>query len=133
MIFILVFIPFIAKSTVIEDLQARDPSACKDIDISENYYAFMECVGGLADNSDKKMQQRLSEIRADLKKLDEADLTAAFEVSQKDWQKYKESFCEYITAGIDKKSNAYWSQLRLCEAQENYRRLDALIGEPSVS
>lgn len=132
----LVCVPFLSGAEEyldINDLKARDPEACKGVELKGNYPGMLDCVKELSDNSDKKMNTRLSEIRADLKRIGDKEYTVAFEVAQKSWERYKADQCGYITSGMDKDRSGYFFQFHFCNAAENYRRLDTIKGEPSTS
>lgn len=117
----------------INDLKARDAEACKGIELKGNYPGILDCVKELSDNSERAMSTRLSEIRAAMKGVGDKEYSAAFEVAQASWEKYKNDQCAYITSGMDKERSGYYFQFHFCNAAENYRRLDTIKGEPSTS
>lgn len=114
----------------IDVLMSKEPGVCSDIEI-DNYYGLLECMGRISEKSEKKLNERLIVIRQELKSIDFEKGTAAFEKSQKSWERYKKDLCEYQTSGIEPEGSAFGFKVHYCNASENYRRLETLKDEPS--
>ncbi|AHG22738.1 hypothetical protein Z042_10490 [Chania multitudinisentens RB-25] len=135
---VLICAPFLSNAdqstnATIENLLAQDPSACQGITLDNNYPGLLDCITKLSRNSEKKLADRLIEIRRELTILGDAEYAAAFETAQKSWEIYKANSCAYITTGMDRQGSAYQFQFNFCNASENNRRLDTLKEEPSTS
>lgn len=130
---VMMTVSFLLSARDIAGLQSRDPGICDGSEMEDNYYGLLECVKRVSESSEKKLQDRLVEIRRELKDVDFDTSRERFEKTQKNWEVYKKSLCEYQVSQISPDGSAYGFKLDYCNASENYRRLDALEGEPAIT
>lgn len=135
MVFPILFISLVSFSSYAKTynnyLEESENGICKALIEKEGHYAIYRCGSLMVDDSQKKMIKRMSEINKTLKKINNNEITNAFMRDQLSWEAYKRERCAYITLGIDKESSEYQFNLDICNAVENYRRIETLEGEPS--
>lgn len=133
-ILMLLFASFITNAAQsLDELKNRNPQMCQDIKPEDGYYGDMECARRLLEDSEAQLNTRLAEMRAALKKMNYAPYQKAFELDQKAWENYQKRRCKFITADIEKDTNNHAYSMAVCNASENYKRIETLKGEPSFS
>lgn len=108
-------------------------SLCKTMIEEGGVHAIDFCGELMVRDSERKLQKRISEINQSLKEINNRKLTQDFIREQKSWEIYKKNLCSYMSLGREKDSPAYNSRFYPCLGVENYRRIEALIGEPEVT
>lgn len=95
--------------------------------------AIHYCGELMLQDSEKKLKQRNAEITTELKKWNQKRMMKLFIKEQKSWERYKYARCHYASLGIKKENEVYQSNTNICNAIENYRRLETLEQEPYIS
>ncbi|PWC16513.1 hypothetical protein DDT52_18125 [Brenneria roseae subsp. roseae] len=112
-------------------LKDSENGICKDLIKGESYHEIYNCAALMENDSRAMLVKRISEIKVALEKMNNKEITDAFIREQRSWEVYKKDRCSYVTLGIDKNEMAYQFNLDICNAIENYRRIETLYGEPS--
>ncbi|MFJ5481176.1 lysozyme inhibitor LprI family protein [Pectobacterium carotovorum] len=129
-IFFLLFPFFLNAKTTDDYLNESKMGICKKMIEQEGEISVYECAYLMVKESDKKLNKRLSERTLELVKINDNDIIKAFKKHQRSWERYKKDRCTYVTSGTEKDSTAYQFHLNLCNATENYRRIETLEDEP---
>ncbi|AHG22823.1 hypothetical protein Z042_14605 [Chania multitudinisentens RB-25] len=133
-IFVLACFPILSYSAqTLNELRDRNPQLCQDIKKEDGNSGIWECLTRLQADSEAQLKTRLKEVRAELKEIGYEPYQKAFEKDQLAWEAYKKTRCEYLTAGTLKDSVAFDLHGAMCNASENYRRIDTLKNEPPFS
>ncbi|MEQ9862822.1 hypothetical protein OI450_01775 [Pectobacterium cacticida] len=112
-------------------LELMDKTLCKDIMKGESYHKIYICTDQMLADSTKN-----KEVISFLSKLitmkDEDDAVKLFKADQAAWKNYVVHRCAYRGHPYIKDSPVYLSNKDLCEAVENYRRIESLDGELNI-
>ncbi|MCL6362345.1 lysozyme inhibitor LprI family protein [Pectobacterium polaris] len=117
-------------------LDVIEKTLCKDVMKGESYHELYICTDRMLSDSTEKLEQRNKELIKDLSKFkafgDSEEAVQLFKKDQAAWKNYVVHRCAYKGYGFEKDSPVYLSNKDLCEAVENYRRIETLEGEPSI-
>lgn len=105
--------------------------ACQKLNKTSGVISVYECSLFMFNDSNQMLQKRITAIEEEIKSYSDKEINNAFSLDQSSWESYKKDQCDYMTTEIDKKSMLYQTELNLCIAVENYRRIETLDGEPS--
>ncbi|GKX38360.1 lysozyme inhibitor LprI family protein [Pectobacterium odoriferum] len=117
-------------------LELMEKTLCKDIMKGENYHELYICTDRMLADSTEKLEQKNKEAINFLSTLitieDEEDAVKLFKADQAAWKNYVVHRCAYRGHPYIKDSPVYLSNKDLCEAVENYRRIESLDGELNI-
>ncbi|MBA0206695.1 lysozyme inhibitor LprI family protein [Pectobacterium aroidearum] len=117
-------------------LELMEKTLCKDIMKGENYHEIYICTDRMLADSTEKLEQKNKEAISFLSKLipmeGEEDAVKLFKADQAAWKNYVVHRCAYKGHPFEKDSPVYLSNKDLCEAVENYRRIESLDGELNI-
>ncbi|WP_116186041.1 lysozyme inhibitor LprI family protein [Pectobacterium aquaticum] len=117
-------------------LELMEKTLCKDIMRGENYHEIYICTDRMLADSTEKLEKKNKEAIDFLSTLitieGEDDAVKLFKADQAAWKNYVVHRCAYKGHSYDKDSYVYFSNKDLCEAVENYRRIESLDGELNI-
>ncbi|MDE8753286.1 DUF1311 domain-containing protein [Pectobacterium polaris] len=117
-------------------LDLMEKVLCKDIMKGESYHEVDICIDRMLADSTEKLEQKNKEAISFLSKLitmeDEESAVKLFKADQAAWKNYVVHRCAYKVHPYIKDSPIYFSDKSLCEAVENYRRIESLDGELNI-
>ncbi|MEH2921974.1 lysozyme inhibitor LprI family protein [Samsonia erythrinae] len=117
-------------------LDLMEKTLCKDLMKGESYHEVDICIYRMLSDSTEKLEQRNKETIKYLSKLkafdDSEDAVKLFKKDQTAWKNYVVHRCAYKGHPYEKDSPMYFSNKSLCEAVENYRRIESLEGELNI-
>ncbi|KHN55835.1 lysozyme inhibitor LprI family protein [Pectobacterium fontis] len=109
---------------------------CKDLMKGESYHEVDICIERMLSDSAEKLEQKNKEaikFLSTLKAFDgEEEAVQLFKKDQAAWKNYVVHRCAYKVHPYEKDSPIYFSGKSLCEAVENYRRIESLDGELNI-
>ncbi|MDG0803194.1 lysozyme inhibitor LprI family protein [Pectobacterium polaris] len=117
-------------------LDLMEKVLCKDIMKGESYHEVDICIDRMLADSTEKLEQKNKEAISFLSKLItmeyEESAVKLFKADQAAWKNYVVHRCAYKVHPYIKDSPIYFSDKSLCEAVENYRRIESLDGELNI-
>lgn len=117
-------------------LDLMEKVLCKDIMKGESYHEVDICIDRMLTDSTEKLEQKNKEAIDFLSTLitmpDEEDAVKLFKADQAAWKNYVVHRCAYKVHPYVKDSPIYFAGKSLCEAVENYRRIESLDGELNI-
>ncbi|APS31864.1 lysozyme inhibitor LprI family protein [Pectobacterium brasiliense] len=117
-------------------LELMEKTLCKDIMRGENYHEIYICTDRMLADSTEKLEKKNKEAIDFLSTLitieGEDDAVKLFKADQAAWKNYVVHRCAYRGHPYIKDSPVYLSNKDLCEAVENYRRIESLDGELNI-
>ncbi|WP_116186042.1 lysozyme inhibitor LprI family protein [Pectobacterium aquaticum] len=120
----------------LNQLNLMKKTLCKDLMKGESYHEVDICIDRMLADSTEKLEQKNKEAISFLSKLitmeDEESAVKLFKADQAAWKNYVVHRCAYKVHPYIKDSPIYFSDKSLCEAVENYRRIESLEGELNI-
>ncbi|GBO50450.1 MULTISPECIES: lysozyme inhibitor LprI family protein [Pectobacterium] len=117
-------------------LDSMEKVLCKDIMKGETYWELYRCTERMNFDSTEKLKKKNKEVIKYLSKLKDSgrseEAIMLFKKDQIAWKNYVVHRCAYKGHSYDKDSYVYFSNKDLCEAVENYRRIESLDGELNI-
>ncbi|QQG28255.1 DUF1311 domain-containing protein [Pectobacterium carotovorum] len=117
-------------------LDSMEKILCKDIMKGKSYHEVDICIERMLADSTEKLEQKNKEVISFLSTLitmeDEESAVKLFKTDQAAWKNYVVHRCAYKVHPYIKDSPIYFSDKSLCEAVENYRRIESLDGELNI-
>ncbi|MEI7268085.1 lysozyme inhibitor LprI family protein [Pectobacterium versatile] len=117
-------------------LDSMEKILCKDIMKGKSYHEVDICIERMLADSTEKLEQKNKEVISFLSTLitmeDEEDAVKLFKKDQAAWVNYVTHRCAYKGFDYEKDSPIYFAGKSLCEAVENYRRIESLDGELNI-